>query len=82
MQNEQKNQPVKKFRAGAISATIWENQTEKGAYNTVSFKRGYKNKDGNWQDTQSLRVMDLPKAALVLTKAYEYLTMQNSSELN
>ncbi len=72
--------PLKKFRAGAISATIWNNKTEKGDFNTVSFQRGYKDKEGNWKDTTSLRVMDIPKAALVLTKAYEFLTMQNPNE--
>lgn len=79
---EEKNMPVKNFRAGAISATIWENKTEKGNFNTVSFKRGYKDKEGNWKDTTSLRVMDLPKAALVLTKAYEFLAMQNNTHPN
>lgn len=72
----EKNKPIREFRAGTIAASVWENKTEKGDYKTVSFRRGYKDKAGNWQDTNSLRIMDLPKAALVLTKAYEFLTMQ------
>jgi len=72
------NLPEKKFRAGAISATIWSNKTEKDGkeseYKTISFDRSYKLKDSNeWKNTKSMRASDIPKAILVLGKAYEYL---------
>lgn len=76
------NTPVKKFKAGAISATIWENQSknkqgESITYKSISFDRNYKDAQGNWQTTNSLRTADLPRAALVLNKAYEFLTLNN-----
>ena len=76
------NPPEKKFRAGAISATIWQNEGqnregEKVAYRTISLERGYKDKKtGEWKSTNSYRINDLPRAALVLEKAYEYLVMK------
>ena len=76
------NQPEKKFRAGAISATVWLNQGqsktgEPRSYRTISLQRGYKDNNDEWKNTSSMRVNDLPRAALMLTKAYEYLvTMQ------
>jgi hypothetical protein len=76
------NLPEKKFSTGAITATIWKNngvskQTGEGTeYNTISLQRSYKDKDGKWQSTTSLRVNDLPKASLVLHKAYEYLVLR------
>ena len=73
------NQPEKKFRAGAVSATIWKNQGEKGSYNTISLERGYKDKEGKWQKANSLRLNDLPRAAVVLEEAYKYLVMRSSS---
>jgi len=71
-------QPEKKIRAGAISATIWNNEAvnpkgELNFYSTISIERSYKDKEGKWQYTNSMRLSDLPKAALVLNKAYEYL---------
>lgn len=76
--------PEKKFRIGPISATIWKNQTEKNGsiveYRTVSFERSYQNKNGDWANTNSLRVNDLPKAVLVLQKAYEYLAIKDTDE--
>jgi len=80
-----KNFPEKKFRAGAIVATIWsnENKNKEGeaiTFKTVSFERSYKDKNEQWQTTNSLRINDLPKAQLVLAKAYEYLALSDTSE--
>ena len=74
------NLPVKKFRAGAIVASVWSNQAKEGEgeYKTVSFDRTYKDKDGAWQRTTSLRMNDLPKARLVLQKAYEYIALADA----
>ncbi len=76
-----KNLPEKKFRAGAVAATVWTNETvrdgKKVSYQTVSFERSYKDKDGAWKNTNSLRISDLPKAVLVLGKAYEFLALNN-----
>ena len=75
------NLPEKKFRAGAVSATIWKNKAEnkEGSeveYNTISIERNYTDKEGKWQSTNSFRINDLPKASVVLNKAYEYLILK------
>lgn len=75
------NFPEKKFRAGAISATVWLNKgkSAKGLdteFKTVSLERSYMSKEGKWQSTATLRTADLPKAAVVLQKTYEYLVFQ------
>jgi len=79
------NMPEKKFRAGAICATVWKNQTEKDGkvveYRTVSFDRNYQDKEGEWNTTNSLRVNDLPRASLVLQKAYEYMALREVEEV-
>lgn len=74
--------PEKKFSTGVISATIWKNQGQsktgdKTEYRTITLQRRYTDKDGKWQSTNSLRLNDLPKAALVLNKAYEYLVIRD-----
>lgn len=69
-------QPEKKFRAGGISATVWINASTKGAYRTISLERSYTDKSGNWQSTSTMRTTDLPKATVVLQKAYEYLVFK------
>jgi hypothetical protein len=75
--------PEKKFVAGAISATVWNNEKSIGTntveMTSVSLARNYKDKDGKWKSVSSLRLNDLPKAKLVLDKAYEYLTMKETA---
>ncbi|MCP3682508.1 MAG: hypothetical protein GY861_07435 [bacterium] len=72
----EKKQPEKKYRAGAVSVTIWRNETEKGSYYSVQLERSYKDKEDNWKKTGSLRANDLPKAALLLNKAYEFVILK------
>jgi len=78
------NKPEKKYKAGAVSATVWKNEGQKNgknfAFHTISLSRAYKDKDNTWKNSSSLRPGDLPKAALVLSKAYEYLTLNSVEE--
>jgi len=78
---QKENFPEKKFRAGSISATVWLNKGQKSGeileYRTISIERSYTDKEGKWQSTNSMRVNDLPKAALVLQRAYEHLVVTN-----
>lgn len=86
MSSENGNMPEKKFSTGAISATIWKNNGtnkktgEEIEYRTVSLQRRYKDKEGNWQTSNSLRINDLPKASLVLNKAYEFVVLREQQE--
>ena len=75
------NLPEKKFRAGALSATVWLNRGQKATgeateYKTISIERSYTDKEGKWQSTNSLRINDLPKAQVVLQKAYEFVVFK------
>lgn len=89
VQNQQNtsavNRPEKKIRAGPISATIWKNNLnskdgQSFEVRSVSIERGYKDKDGIWKNTSSLRLNDLPRARLVLEEAYRYLVLKGEQE--
>ena len=77
-------QPEITFRHGLCSASIWEQEFTRGDtklnVQSVSFQRSYLDKDGNWQQTNSLKVNDIPKAVLVLQKAYEFLTSNSFAD--
>ena len=51
------------------------------SYATVSFERRYKDKNGEWKGTNSLNPNDLPKAAMLLMKAYEHLVLTESGQM-
>ena len=73
--------PVKKWKAGAIEAAIFENEKEVNGnlvgFKTVSFSRSYKKKGEEiWRnEVIHMRRTDLPKAILVLEKAQEDLLL-------
>jgi len=71
---EKANPPVAKVRVGLISASIWENKTEKGTFYNVTFERRYKDGD-EWKTSHSYGtgdLLDLAKAAdLAHTKIIE-----------
>ena len=82
---EKQNLPLKKFKAGSVAATIWENQNKNDegqliSFKNVSFERHYKDASGQWQTTSTLRANDLPKAMLILSKAYEYHAIEGAAE--
>lgn len=81
---EKGNMPEKKFRAGGVVATVWKNEGKKDgkdySFHTVGLERTYKDKNDEWQSTSTMRVNDLPKVALVATKAFEYLVIKQEKE--
>jgi len=84
LNTKQNHLPEKRFSAGAIFVTVWNNVAiddsgKESSYKTLSFERRYKDKNGEWKSTNSLRLNDIPKAQLVLNKAYEYLLLKQGS---
>ena len=70
--------PEKRFQSGGIEASIFENEIQQNGKVTkikkVAFQKRYKSSQG-WKTTYSLDINDIPKAVLVLSKAYEYLVL-------
>ena len=78
------NKPEKVFQHGALKAAIFANEHEKDGQSftvkRVSFQKIYRDREGLLKTTSSLEVNDLPKAVLVLQKAFEYLTVRQEVE--
>ena len=76
--------PEKSFKCGGCEAAVFENEIVKGGkklgIKKISFQKRYKNADGEWKSTGSLDVNEIPKAILVLFRAYEYVCSRNSDE--
>ena len=81
------NAPKFKVRSGAISATVWENThkyKDGNEYKNVSvdLQRSYKDKEGNWQNTNSMRQRDLAQAILVMQEVQKRLFLSEDGEEN
>lgn len=75
------NPPVAKIRIpGGIEVAVWEGtrvvREENIKVFSVKVSRTYKDKDGNWQDTQFIDMRDVPALALALQRAYAQFGMK------
>ncbi len=59
MTDDTKNRPAETLREGSLKAAIWRNESERGAYHSVTLARTYKDHDGNLHDTSSFRASDM-----------------------
>lgn len=81
MANEKiKQLPVKKFRCGNVTATVWKNVITKNnmevdIFNTT-IEKSYKDELGNWKTTNSYGVYELNKVRLVSEEAFRFLSMK------
>ena len=70
-------QPVAKFKAGQVSAAIWENTASvKGKTVSVlkaSVQRRFMDKDGQWKSTASFGRNEIPLAIYCLEKCFEHI---------
>ncbi len=73
------NKPVKRFTSGNIRVAIWLNKGKERDYYTITISRSFKNASDEWQNTDSLRVSDIPKTIMLLMKAYEELAINEES---
>ena len=69
--------PVAKFRAGQVSAAIWENEVtvngKKAVMLKASVERRYKDKDGQWKSSNSFSRNEIPLAVYCLQKSFEHI---------
>ena len=78
--------PVAKFRAGMVSAAIWENPIEVKGKTVpmlkVTVQRRYKDSDGNWKSSQSYSRNEIPLVVFCLQKAFEKMLGEDNSNAN
>lgn len=80
--NEKKAGPETAFKAGGVRASIWSytDTTRTGKQferKKCTLERVYKASDGSWKSTNSFDANDVPKAMLVLSRAYAYMHDEN-----
>ena len=62
--------PADTLRDGAVKATIWERQGERGAFNATDLSRTYKDQEGNLRDSRSFSGSDLLRVSELAKGAY------------
>jgi hypothetical protein len=79
------NPPIKEFRAGTVVVAVWSQTVSVNGravpqYSIRVQKRYRDDKTGEWKTTSYYRTEELPKLALVVSRAYEFLTLRETEE--
>ena len=82
MQPKEKPEHIK---VGAVRVTLWRDTRKSSdgrAFESraVTIDRAYKDSHDEWQNTNSLRENDIPKAVVALLKAYIQIMEKNAGE--
>lgn len=70
------NRPVHTVRYRNIKATVWLNQTAKGAMHNVTVSRSYKTDGQDWRNSSSFGQADLLPLAKALNDAHSWIHQQ------
>ena len=84
MADKPNNTPLHTVRIGGVKATIWHNQSDNGTpFYTTTIVQNYRDKEGNWHESNRHFTEDLPKLELAARKAYEFIhghTVEQAAE--
>jgi hypothetical protein len=69
--------PAHKIRSGAITVTIWQNESEKGPWYSVTPSRSYKQGE-EWKESDSYGFDDLMTLAKLLDLAHTWVLTQQA----
>lgn len=69
--------PVAKVRLGAISLSIWENNSEDGRiFYSFTLQRSYQDQYGVWQNTETFRASDAMALVTSVMDAYRWISTE------
>lgn len=68
--------PIKTFRMGRISASVWKNPAKDKAFFNVTFTRYYRSEDGEYHHVTNFGLNDLPLVAKLANQAHSFIFEQ------
>ena len=78
------SQPIKKFRAGNVSAALWENEATVSGRTVRMLKatldRRYRDSSGTWKSSGSFSRNEIPLAVYCLQKAFETMIEERGED--
>ena len=76
------NRPIQTLRDGALSASIWKNEAENGAFYSVTFGRTYTDDNEQPHSADSFSGADLLRIGHLSGKAYDRINELRSKDKN
>ena len=67
------NRPVHQVRVGAVTASIFPNENDRGKFYSVTFQKSYKDAQDQWQNSTSFGPGDLLELAKAADMAHTHI---------
>lgn len=74
--------PAHTIRRGKLEAAIWENQSPKGRFFRITFRRHYRTDDGRLASSDSFSSRELGDLALLVIQADAWMQLNEKSTAN
>jgi hypothetical protein len=86
MAQNDKSKPIKEFRAGNITASIWRNEVQKDGQTILRYsirvQKRFRKDDGSYENTEYYFPEDLPRLQVCVQKAFEYTVLTERKDLD
>jgi hypothetical protein len=76
---ETDKRPEHKIRYGRVEVAIWKRESGENTWHAFTVSRSYRDKDQQWQRSNSLDEEDLLPAAKALEEAYSWVQAQRQA---
>ncbi len=74
------NRPIRAFRMGPLTLSVWENQTEVDGRTTLrrsaTIQKRFRDKGGEWRDTGTLFADDLLRLSVLAQRAAVWMELK------
>lgn len=70
-------EPEKRLHDRGLELALWRNDGEYGPTYSGKLSRSYRDSEGEWQKTQTLREQDMLVVPGLVSRGYEYARRQN-----
>jgi hypothetical protein len=84
MSQEKNSKPIKVYRSGNISASVWKQETEKDGQTVVRYsvriQKQFKNDKGKWQNTDYYFPEELARLESVVRKTFDFISVKESKD--
>ena len=69
--NKKDNKPIDKLNIMGVNVAVWEHEKDEKKFKQITLKKSYKDSEGNYKDTDSFSIFDIPNIIVALDNIYK-----------
>ena len=74
------SKPAKSVRCGTVYVAVWKDDKGDFISTSITVSKSYKDKNGDWKNTSSFRVNEIPDLICALQKVYTDIKLSGDTD--